>query len=227
MTGITSNLACAACGSKDARVFGRKNGYTLYECHDCDLLFVYPIPENLAEIYGKEYFKKESGSTAHGYSDYDKDKEPMRGIFERYIRACEALVAGRRIFDVGAATGYVLDIARERGWQTFGSELSAYAAGVAASRGHRMIRGGITGVAQLPQVDVVMMWDVLEHVDDPCAYLKAVNRMLPVGGVVAISTPDRGSLWARLMGMRWHLIVPPEHLFYYSQNNLTRLLSAC
>ena len=81
--------------------------------------------------------------------------------------------------------------------------------------------------AKLPAVDAVMMWDVLEHVDDPRAYITAVGRMLSPGGVLTISTPDKSSLWARVMGMKWQLIVPPEHLFYYSPVNLTRLLKEC
>ena len=218
---------CTICGSHLTRVFGGKNNCTLYECMGCRLVFVHPIPQNLEQIYGKEYFKKEEGNTAHGYSDYDKDKEPMRSIFEWYIQKCETYVSGRKLFDVGAATGYVLNIAKKRGWQTYGSELSSYAAGVAASRGHQMIQGRLTKARQLPHVDAVMMWDVLEHVDDPRAYIKAVNTMLPMGGVLMISTPDKSSLWSRLMGMRWQLIVPPEHLFYYSPSNLSRLLTEC
>ena len=151
----------------------------------------------------------------------------MRAIFERYIQKCETIIPGRTILAVGAATGYVLDIAKKRGWKTFGSELSSYAADVASMRGHQMIRGTLTEVETLPHVDAVMMWDVLEHVDDPRAYVMAVGTMLPPGGVFMIGTPDTSSLWARLMGMRWQLIVPPEHLFYYSPANLSRLLNEC
>ena len=218
-------LNCPFCGSS-TRLFGTKKGFDLFECSSCTLMFVHPIPKNLEEIYGKEYFKKDEAKTPHGYTDYDKDKEPMRRIFESYIGKCEKLVKGRKIFDVGAATGYVLDIAKSRGWKTYGSELSEYAGSIASSRGHEMTVGGLVG-ADLPSVDVVMMWDVLEHVDDPRAYITTVNKMLTQGGILTISTPDRSSMWAKITGMKWQLIVPPEHLFYYSPKNLSKLLNEC
>ena len=223
---MSEKHTCVICGGTNYVLFGEKNGYKLFRCKQCALVFVHPIPQNLADIYGKEYFKKEEATTPHGYTDYDKDKEPMRLVFEKYIGVCEKRTSGRRIFDVGAATGYVLDIAKSRGWTTYGSELSAYAGDIAAQRGHTMIIGGLTD-AKFPMVDAVMMWDVLEHVDDPRAYLSTVYGMLEKEGVLTISTPDKSSLWARCMGMRWQLIVPPEHLYYYSPRNLSRLLNEC
>jgi len=214
---------CPFCAAQTAR-FGTKNGYELYECGMCDLLFVHPIPRDLATIYGEDYFRKDGAITSHGYTDYDKDKEPMRHVFEKYIARCEKLTSGRRIFDVGAATGYVLDIAKRRGWTTFGSELSEYAGQEAGSRGHAITIGKLITAPMLPTVDAVMMWDVLEHVDDPRAYVKKMHDMLVERGVLMISTPDRSSWWAKLMGMKWQLIIPPEHLYYYSPRNLTKLL---
>ena len=217
---------CHICGSSETGFFCEKNGHKLYDCKQCDFTFVHPIPKNLAEIYGESYFKndgtdKEKGTA--GYTDYDKDKEPMREVFELYLKKLEALAPGKRVFDVGAATGYFLDIAKREGWKTYGSEISPYAAATARSRGHEMTEGSITGEMNV-QVDAATLWDVLEHVDDPRAYLLALNRMLPTGGMLAINTVDRSSLWARVLGKRWHLIVPPEHLYYYAPNNLTMLL---
>ena len=218
---------CHICGSSETGFFCEKNGHRLYDCKNCDFTFVHPIPKNLAQIYGENYFKKnnQDDSTGEpGYTDYDKDKEPMREIFELYLKKLEQLAPGKRIFDVGAATGYFLDIAKQGGWKTHGSEISAYAANIARSRGHEMTEGSIVG-GRYPEVDAATLWDVLEHVDDPRAYLISLNRMLPRGGMLAINTVDRSSLWARFMGSRWHLIVPPEHLYYYAPNNLERLLS--
>lgn len=213
---------CHICGSDETGFFCEKNGHTLYDCKKCDFTFVHPIPKNLADIYGADYFKNDGAGSA-GYTDYDKDKEPMREVFELYLKKLEDLAPGKRIFDVGAATGYFLDIAKKEGWKTYGSEISSYAAETARARGHEMTEGSITSGAQ-PKVDAATLWDVLEHVDDPRAYLFALNRMLADNGMLAINTVDRSSVFARMLGSRWHLIVPPEHLYYYAPNNLTMLL---
>jgi 2-polyprenyl-3-methyl-5-hydroxy-6-metoxy-1,4-benzoquinol methylase len=214
---------CHICGSSDVEFFCKKNGYELFECKQCTLLFVYPIPSNLAEIYTEDYFKNQ-GKQEAGYTDYDKDKEPMREIFQLYLNKLSLLISGRNIFDVGAATGYFLDIAKSNGWKTHGSEISEYAARTAHTRGHEMFTGSITGLYFKEKMHVATLWDVLEHVDSPRSYLSMLNNMLEEGGMLAINTVDRSSMWARMMDSRWHLIVPPEHLYYYSPKNLQLLL---
>lgn len=184
-------------------------------------MFVHPTPspETLKAVYSSQYFKNE-GKNNFGYTDYDKDKEPMRGVFELYLEKLEHLTSGRKIFDVGAATGYFLDIAAKCGWKTYGSEISAYGAETAQMRGHKMILGSIVGNTPEEKMDVVTLWDVLEHVDDPKAYLYSVYDMLSENGVVAINTVDASSWWAKTLGPRWHLIVPPEHLNYFSKKSI-------
>ncbi len=51
--------------------------------------------------------------------------------------------------------------------------------------------------------------------------------MLPVGGVFALNTPDKGSVWARMLGSKWQLLVPPEHVHYYNTKNIKLLLEQC
>jgi SAM-dependent methyltransferase len=70
------------------------------------------------------------------------------------------------------------------------------------------------------------MWDVLEHLPNPLEYLKEVYRHLVPGGCLAINTVNSSSAWANLLGLRWQLIVPPEHLYYFSRPSLEILLKA-
>ncbi len=75
-----------------------------------------------------------------------------------------------------------------------------------------MVAGSIVGVTLPEKMDAVTLWDVLEHVDDLRAYLAAVNNILRQNGMFAINTVDRSRVCARVLGSRWQLIVPPEHL---------------
>jgi hypothetical protein len=67
---------------------------------------------------------------------------------------------------------------------------------------------------------------VIEHVRYPATDLAMVAKILKSNGVLAINTPNSGSLVARLLGRRWHLLVPPEHLHYFNPEALTLLLRA-
>jgi len=216
-------IICPVCGADNNKIFVKKNGHILRVCKVCRLIFVWPIPKNLEEIYKKEYFKG-SEKKDFGYTNYDEDKEPMKNIFIFYLKKFKRLVSGRRIFDIGAATGYFLDLARDRGWQTAGVEISKYASDIAKFKKHEIYNNSSLGDFHQHKFDVVTMWDVLEHLQSPKEYLKNVNKILNQGGVLAINTVDAGSWWAKLFGKKWHQLNPPEHLFYFSKNNLKLLL---
>lgn len=227
MNKAIKEISCPICNSGSNEFYCSKFNYDLFKCLNCDLVFVYPVPRNLSDIYKKEYFKNTEQKDDFGYVDYDQDKESMRGIFEYYLKRLKEMTAERKIFDIGAATGYFLDIAKERGWQTAGCEISNYAAEVASRRGHKIFIGPIMDMNTKKSYSIVTMWDVLEHVDSPKEYLRTANRILKVGGMLAINTVDKHSLWARLWGKNWHLIVPPEHLYYFSRKNLSILSRDC
>jgi len=221
---MEEKIICPVCGSKRIEFYTEKNNYKLHKCLDCDLVFVFPLPDNLDSIYKEEYFKNDKKSKGFGYVNYEKDKEPMRVVFVRYLKRLEKMTEGRNIFDVGAATGYFLDLAHERGWKTYGSEISEYAAGLARKKDHTIFLGDLVGIKLQKGIDAVTMWDILEHLDNPIEYMKIINKILKPGGRLVINTIDRGSLWARFWGREWNMIIPPEHLFYYSRQNLKILL---
>ncbi|MFA4941998.1 MAG: class I SAM-dependent methyltransferase [Patescibacteria group bacterium] len=220
---MEEKIICPICHSDKINFYSEKNKCQTYCCTICGLAFVYPISEDFKKIYGQDYFKNESGGS-FGYSDYDRDKEPMRGVFVSYLKDIENKVEGRKIFDVGCATGYFLDIARDRGWQTGGMEISEYAAKEASERGHGIFFGNFSEEEIKGKFDVVTMWDVLEHLDNPLKYLKTANRILTEDGFLLINTINRESLWAKILNKRWHLFIPPEHLFYYTPKSLETLL---
>jgi hypothetical protein len=68
------------------------------------------------------------------------------------------------------------------------------------------------------------MLDVLEHLRHPERTLAAARLILRKGGILMVSTGDWESLPARAMGVRWRLMTPPQHLFFFSQRTLRMLL---
>ena len=152
----------------------------------------------------------------------------MTDTFESYLD----LLAERHpqlgdLLDVGAATGFFLDLARRRGWKTCGVEPSQYAS-LVASQKNLTVHCGVLEELNLPDAsfDVITMWDVIEHVNDPSESLKAACCLLRPDGTLALNTPDAGSLLARLLGLKWHLVVPPEHLVLFGQESIRKLLEA-
>ncbi len=215
---------CYVCKSA-AQFYINKDGYDLYACPVCEHAFVYPVPspEALSKVYSENYFS--NGGDGFGYAEYDKDKEPMRDIFVSYLSKLEKLISKKAIFDVGSATGYFLDIAKGMGWETFGNEISEFGYRECVRRGHSMSKDMDIAENTYPKyMSVVTLWDVLEHVPDPRVLIRNVSGMLSDDGILAINTIDRSSLWARIWGPKWNLIVPPEHLHYFSSKSIISLL---
>jgi hypothetical protein len=67
--------------------------------------------------------------------------------------------------------------------------------------------------------------DVIEHVEDPHDTLKVLADHMPRAGVLVLTTGDWGSPMARLMGRRWRLMTPPQHLSFFTAKSLTTLLA--
>lgn len=71
--------------------------------------------------------------------------------------------------------------------------------------------------------DVVTMWHALEHLPDPAAALRTVERLLKPGGVFYVSVPDIRSLQARLGANDWAYLDVPHHRFHFTRASLDRL----
>ena len=73
------------------------------------------------------------------------------------------------------------------------------------------------------QFDVVTMWDVIEHVDDPSGEIGKAYGLLAPGGWLVVHTMDISSLVAKLMGARWPWLMD-MHIHYFSQKTLGQML---
>ena len=185
-----------------------------------------------AAFYDRDYFQ--SMGAAKGYADYASLEPGLRRTARARLRRIERLIGADaaplpppRLLEIGCGVGVFLDEARRRGWEATGLEVSAYAAGAARRRGLDVQCAAIEDAAlEHGRYDCVSLWDVIEHLRDPCAALARAADALRPGGVLALSTGDVTSLCARLSGPRWHLFNLPEHLFFFSPGSLRRMLAA-
>lgn len=217
-------IACPICRTTSVSFFTTKNFYNMYKCRNCGLIFVWPLPSNSAELYQADYFT--GAISGFGYVDYEEDKKVTAETLNSYLEKIESYLPRKgKLLDVGTAVGGFLQLAKAKGWQTKGVELSQYAAQKARAGGLDVITGTVRDLVLEPErIDVVTYLDVFEHISDPISELNSARKLLREGGLLIINTPNSSSWFARLMGSRWHTFVPPEHLFVYSPKNLTILL---
>jgi 2-polyprenyl-3-methyl-5-hydroxy-6-metoxy-1,4-benzoquinol methylase len=217
--------ACEVCGGQSFAKMFDKLEHRFVKCSACALERIEPQPsdDELAAIYGEHYYNNAWG--------LGRDKEIVADLKRRtfgYVLS-KVPVPGGKLLDCGAATGFLLEVAKERGFEPYGVELSEFGADEIARKfgKNRSFRGDL-GDARFDDAgegdfSVVTMCDYIEHVRDPRAALELAHRLLRPGGAVAITTPDTGSLSRRALASGWtHYKI--EHLFYFNRGNITKLL---
>jgi SAM-dependent methyltransferase len=176
----------------------------------------------LERLYGAEYFRGQE------YRDYAAEGPLIRRHFKTRLDRLLRYVAdpgSKRLFEIGSAYGFFLEVAGERFRTVEGIDISAAAAAYARDElGVRVTTGEFLGHQVSEPVDVVCMWDTIEHLRDPHLYVQKAAAHLTRGGTIALTTGDIGSWMARWRGARWRQIHPPTHLHYFSKRTLIRLL---
>lgn len=204
----------------------QNHGRTLLRCPGCGFAWV---AEGLAKAEG-------------GHSIYDGDNPVFfEDGNEAYYLGAPSLVnagikldlmrrhvpAGARVLDVGAGFGHFVKVAGGH-YAVHGIEVSPVAIvwakdnlGVTLERGTAETLTATDGSL----FDAATLWDVIEHVEDPRQALRQVAERLAPDGIVVLSTPDLGSLVARLLGRRWYYLDLIQHVHLFSRKTLGRLLA--
>ncbi|MEB3196013.1 MAG: class I SAM-dependent methyltransferase [Candidatus Sericytochromatia bacterium] len=136
--------------------------------------------------------------------------------------------AGKRVLDLGCGTGYGTFAIAEVADAVLGVDVCADSLAYAKTRFERgnLQFQRVSDHGALPfdeaAFEVVLSFQVLEHVDDPAAHLREIARLLAPGGCLLLATPNREVRLFRYQRPwnRWH---PRE----FDQRTLQRLLAPC
>lgn len=190
----------------------------IVRCRECQLVYANPRfdPDTLIDSY--EAVEDEL---------YLKEREGRVLTFQKHLKVMQRVLGvpdGRKLLDVGAYVGVFVDVARRAGWDVTGLEPSRWAVAQAQAGGLPVIQGDLQQADFVPEsVDVVTVWDVVEHFDDPLREIEAAYRLTRPGGWVVIHTIDIGSPTARLLRARWPFLME-MHVVYFSRATLRELL---
>jgi len=143
------------------------------------------------------------------------------------LAAIKELAQGRRLLDVGCATGFFLEIAAEQGFEVRGMEFSRVAISLARPDiRDRILCGDVNELSKelSSKFDVVTAFDIIEHVRDPRGFLDQIREMLAPGGVIVISTPDTGHFLRHVMGSSWPMLQPMQHMVLFSRRGMAAVM---
>lgn len=163
---------------------------------------------------------------------------PVEPIGRRGVRAIQRLVSGQparllrrsglapgaRVLDVGAGTGLLVAALLDVGFDATGSEPSAASSEAARAAGLPVETMPLEDIEE-EGLDAVVLWQVLEHLEDPLAAIHRIRSWLKPRGALLIGVPNLSSWQARLAGPRWFHLDLPRHRTHFTPEGLALLLA--
>lgn len=205
----------------------------MYQCNRCGIYYV-DVDNGTAPEQEKLFY---STIDANLYQAYF---EPFRSGQYRYVLEKLGPAHDRTLLDVGASYGWMIQVGRSLGFDSFGLEPGD-------AEYDRSLEGRIFRVSleeywkQANQsVDVITIWHVLEHLRDPAAAIAQMRDLLTDQGELVIAVPTSDGrffrlalLFNRLFGNRrllhevFYVHNANMHFFYPNEKSLRVLLERC
>jgi 2-polyprenyl-6-hydroxyphenyl methylase/3-demethylubiquinone-9 3-methyltransferase len=145
--------------------------------------------------------------------------------------AAKFVTPGARVVECGSGQGDIVAAAEERGYEAVGFEISDVAISIARRR-HGTCEYIRHSAEVIPwpfpdqSADLVVSFEVIEHLVAPNQLLKGAFQVLRPGGYLAVTTPYHGlakNLALSIRGFDRHFDVEGEHLRFFTDAALARM----
>ncbi len=171
---------------------------SVFICPACGLRYIDPSldgPSQMA-LYSSPALLKEINPALENYYEYET-LNPRSRTFADYSRAlAEAalLAPGRKLLEAGCGTGSFLKFAAERGWDVTGVDSGEDNIRAVQDHGLKGICSGFMEMAEKDAYDCIVLWDLIEHPQDPALFVDKCRRLLTPGGLLLLATPQYPNL---------------------------------
>lgn len=223
--------ACPLCGDGKHQIlynardrhYGIQGWYNIARCEHCSLVFLNPMPDDsvLAGLYPKTYYS---------YQDFFQHsglvKKAIKNVLLKLGTKDPKFSTPGKILDLGCGSGQYLYSIREKGWDTYGVEISNTAAELGRHYAGLNIFSGTLLEAAYPNdhFDYIRSNHSFEHIFNPNETLAEIYRILKPTGKLLIGVPNINSFTAKLFGIYWWYLGAPVHTYNYSVKTLSQIL---
>ncbi len=231
----TKIATCVWCGNKGKKTFHARITWenldsSWYKCSNCKSLMILPLPSKkaISDVYENDYMNKRL--QPHEGVDcrirYSKEYRPV--VFSEYAMSLEDCRIKKNeiksILDFGCADGLFLDFCKKyfnSKTKLWGTDLSEDLLSQARKNGWDVFPLGDTENIKM-KFDLITLWDVIEHVEDPLEVMKMLKKLLTPKGRIFLETPRFGLL-GELYGDNWPHLLPVQHLGIATKEGMEKL----
>ena len=227
---------CPVCGARLVSAWRNKPAggitYQIWQCRECRSAFMNPRPTRdwLKEIYHRSGHGLAAPVSTESvlarevrFPNSTLDAARLIRVSSRLLRPSDK----PRALDIGSGYGFYTAAARRAGYDVTALNPGAWENDVFEGiNGFRPLNCFFEEANLRPgSFDLVILSQVLEHVEEPQAFLRRIREILKSSGVVAIAVPNVNSLFARALGVKDNACFwVPEHLNYFSVRGLSLAL---
>ncbi len=194
--------------------------YAISRCPGCRLMYLSTKPrvEALASLYDADYHVRADRA---GNALLDA---LFRLRYQRRYRRIRRLL-GRTpgsVLEVGCGDGRFLGYLRGElgdGCRLAGVELDPSTIRLPAGSRIR-IHEKLESIPDEETFELILLYDVLEHLENPVASLGLLRRRLAPGGLVFLMVPNWDSLWRRVFPRHWGGLQVPRHQTFFDPGTL-------
>jgi 2-polyprenyl-3-methyl-5-hydroxy-6-metoxy-1,4-benzoquinol methylase len=181
------------------------------ECRTC--LTAWQWPDSFSQDDAKAYYATQYGNSNSGYFD---------SLFKAKVCAIEFEFLKKNtskkgtLLDIGAGAGVFVQHAILNGWKAQGVDLSFSS--------EHVTKGTVDDITGC--FDVVTMWDVIEHVEDPHHVIQQAVDKLADDGLLILETGNYLSAERILNEENWWAF-NPDHRWYHAPGTVETILRKC
>ena len=238
--GKSETLPCNLCGGSVFKPALDCESFSFVRCISCGLVQRSPQPlkeeiiSRYSSVYGKDYLTYELSNEESflrlqqlalndaGFKKIGKKLFLRAGASCAEHKRCEEDKPS--ILDIGCATGALPAFLRGQGWRVTGVEISPSA--------DYAVKERALDVRKIPleennfpgeSFNVILASHLIEHLNNPMAFLSETRRVLKNNGYIFISTPNISGFQAKLFGSRWRSAIF-DHLYLFSKSTLSMMI---
>ena len=198
---------CYLCDSPLLKNFYKEKD--IVKCKNCSFVFYKPVPsqEDLDLVYSQ--YEREEYITENSVAKITKE---LKTILSTYNI--------KTILDIACGECYFLDILKsiDPTIELYATEHVSAKENV-INKGYEFIEGEFFPITN-KKFDLIIFTEAIEHINDANDFLANVYDLLNPNGLIYITTPNFSCLERLLMGKNWGMVVPPEHLSYFTPKTL-------
>lgn len=226
------DVACPACGERRRTPAFEKYGFAFNSCTSCRTLYMSPRPS--PQLMADYYANSENYAYYNKYvfpaSEQSRKHKLHRPRLERILDYCQRYDVPRgTLLEVGPGFGTFGEVATSSGAfkRVMAIEPTPEMAAACRARGLEIIEKRVEDAARdVDNADVVVSFEVIEHLFEPRVFIEHCGRLIPSGGLLVLTCPNGLGFDVAVLGAG-SLAVDAEHVNLFNPASLAGLVERC